>query len=66
VPPGAVEYKNPADLEGPQTSGSLGHQAVGCMSMSFGYGLAGDQQEMISLIRSAVETGLAGRRFRFV
>jgi aryl-alcohol dehydrogenase-like predicted oxidoreductase len=28
---------------------------LGCMSMSFGYGPAGDKQEMISLIRSAVE-----------
>ena len=27
---------------------------LGCMSMSFGYGPAGDRQEMISLIRSAV------------
>jgi hypothetical protein len=27
---------------------------LGCMSMSFGYGPAGDKQEMISLIRSAV------------
>jgi hypothetical protein len=25
---------------------------LGCMSMSFGYGPAGDKQEMISLIRS--------------
>jgi aryl-alcohol dehydrogenase-like predicted oxidoreductase len=31
---------------------------LGCMSMSFGYGPAGDQQEMISLIRSAVEQGV--------
>ncbi len=28
---------------------------LGCMSMSFGYGPAGDKQEMIALIRSAVE-----------
>ena len=28
------------------------------MSMSFGYGPAGDRQEMISLIRSAVEQGV--------
>ena len=28
---------------------------LGCMSMSFGYGPADDKQEMISLIRSAVE-----------
>jgi aryl-alcohol dehydrogenase-like predicted oxidoreductase len=28
------------------------------MSMCFGYGLAGDRQEMISLIRSAVEQGV--------
>ena len=27
---------------------------LGCMGMSFGYGPAGDAQEMIALIRSAV------------
>ena len=31
---------------------------LGCMGMSFGYGLAKDKQEMISLIRSAVECGV--------
>jgi aryl-alcohol dehydrogenase-like predicted oxidoreductase len=31
---------------------------LGCMGMSFGYGPAGDKQEMISLIRSAVEKGI--------
>src|SRR5438128_10965942 len=31
---------------------------LGCMGMSFGYGPAGDRQEMISLIRSAVEHGV--------
>src|SRR5713101_1474856 len=31
---------------------------LGCMSMSFGYGPAGDKQEMISLIRAAVEQGV--------
>ena len=31
---------------------------LGCMSMSFGYGPAGEKQEMISLIRSAVEQGV--------
>jgi aryl-alcohol dehydrogenase-like predicted oxidoreductase len=31
---------------------------LGCMSMSFGYGPAGDKQKMISLIRSAVEQGV--------
>src|SRR2546421_11783767 len=30
---------------------------LGCMGMSFGYGPAGDKQEMISLIRTAVERG---------
>jgi aryl-alcohol dehydrogenase-like predicted oxidoreductase len=30
----------------------------GCMGMSFGYGPAGDKQEMISLIRAAVERGV--------
>ena len=31
---------------------------LGCMSMSFGYGPAADKQEMISLIRKAVELGV--------
>src|SRR6187399_2989343 len=31
---------------------------LGCMGMSSGYGPAGDKQEMISLIRSAVERGV--------
>ena len=31
---------------------------LGCMGMSFGYGPAADKQEMISLIRTAVETGI--------
>src|SRR3989475_8964044 len=31
---------------------------LGCMSMSFGYGPAGDKQEMINVIRSAVELGV--------
>jgi aryl-alcohol dehydrogenase-like predicted oxidoreductase len=31
---------------------------LGCMGMSHGYGPAGDKQEMISLIRSAVERGV--------
>jgi aryl-alcohol dehydrogenase-like predicted oxidoreductase len=30
----------------------------GCMGMSFGYGPAGDKQEMISVIRAAVEHGV--------
>jgi len=30
----------------------------GCMGMSFGYGPAGDRQEMISLVRHAVERGV--------
>jgi aryl-alcohol dehydrogenase-like predicted oxidoreductase len=31
---------------------------LGCMGMSYGYGPAGEKQEMISLIRSAVERGV--------
>src|SRR2546421_1648023 len=31
---------------------------LGCMGMSYGYGPAGDKQEMLSLIRSAVEHGV--------
>ena len=31
---------------------------LGCMGMSYGYGPAGDKQEMISLLRKAVERGV--------
>src|SRR5678816_3474893 len=31
---------------------------LGCMSMSFGYGPPADKQEMISLVRAAVERGI--------
>ena len=31
---------------------------LGCMGMSFGYGPAADKQEMIRLIRAAVERGV--------
>jgi len=31
---------------------------LGCMSMSFGYGPAGDRKEMIALLRAAVERGV--------
>ena len=31
---------------------------LGCMGMSYGYGPAGDRQEMITLLRTAVERGL--------
>lgn len=31
---------------------------LGCMGMSFGYGPAGEEQEMISVIRSAVDQGI--------
>lgn len=31
---------------------------LGCMGMSFGYGPAGEKQEMIALLRSAVERGV--------
>jgi len=31
---------------------------LGCMGMSFGYGPPADKQEMISLIRTAVERGI--------
>jgi aryl-alcohol dehydrogenase-like predicted oxidoreductase len=44
---------------------TLGHSnlevsalGLGCMGMSFGYGPAADKQQMISLIRSAVERGV--------
>ncbi len=31
---------------------------LGCMGMTFSYGPAGDKQEMISLLRAAVERGV--------
>src|SRR5216684_4004280 len=31
---------------------------LGCMGMSFGYGPAGEEQEMLSVIRSAVDLGV--------
>jgi aryl-alcohol dehydrogenase-like predicted oxidoreductase len=31
---------------------------LGCMGMSYGYGPAGEKQEMISVIRTAVEHGV--------
>src|ERR1700727_304920 len=31
---------------------------LGCMGMSFGYGPAGDEQEMIKVIRAAVDLGV--------
>ncbi len=31
---------------------------LGCMGMSFGYGPPADKQEMIALLRSAVERGV--------
>jgi aryl-alcohol dehydrogenase-like predicted oxidoreductase len=33
---------------------------LGCMGMSFGYGPAADKQEMVALLRSAVERGRLG------
>src|ERR687884_1429419 len=41
--------------------GSLEVSAIGlgCMGMSYGYGPAADRQEMISLIRAAVERGVS-------
>src|SRR4051812_16300368 len=41
-------------------TGDLAVSAVGlgCMGMSYGYGPAGDRQEMIALLRSAVERGV--------
>src|SRR5580658_6757689 len=31
---------------------------LGCMGMSFAYGPAGDKQEMVSLLRAAVDRGI--------
>jgi aryl-alcohol dehydrogenase-like predicted oxidoreductase len=41
-----------------RTSLEVSAIGLGCMGMSFGYGPAGDKQEMIALIRSAVERGV--------
>ena len=40
--------------------GSLEVSAIGlgCMGMSYGYGPAGDRQEMIALVRAAVDRGV--------
>jgi aryl-alcohol dehydrogenase-like predicted oxidoreductase len=35
---------------------------LGCMGMSYGYGPAGDKQEMITLLRATVERGLTARK----
>jgi len=41
------------------TSGlDVSAMGLGCMGMSFGYGPAGDRQEMIALLRAAVERGV--------
>ncbi len=39
---------------GPEVSA----MGLGCMGMSFGYGKAGDKQEMIAVLRAAVEKGI--------
>jgi len=41
-----------------QSSLEVSALGLGCMGMSFGYGPAGDKQEMISVIRTAVERGV--------
>lgn len=41
-------------INGPEVS-ALG---LGCMGMSFGYGVVADKKEMIALIRKAVESGI--------
>lgn len=38
---------------------------LGCMGMSFGYGPPADKQEMISLIRTAVDPTMVGHIFRY-
>lgn len=38
---------------------------LGCKGMSFGYGPAADKQEMIALIRTAVDPATAGHIFRY-
>src|SRR5712664_618055 len=52
-------------MEGPMQKRKLGNSnlevsalGLGCMGMSFGYGPAGDKQEMIAVIRAALERGV--------
>src|SRR2546427_3263049 len=52
-------------MEGPMQKRKLGNSnlevsalGLGCMGMSFGYGPAGDKQEMISVIRAALDRGV--------
>jgi|SRR5712664_2724762 len=58
-------------MEGPMQKRKLGNSnlevsalGLGCMGMSFGYGPAGDKQEMISVIRAALERGVTFVRYR--
>jgi aryl-alcohol dehydrogenase-like predicted oxidoreductase len=37
---------------------------LGCMGMSFGYGPPAERQEMIRLMRTAVERGCRSRKWR--
>lgn len=45
-----------------RTLGNSGLQVsalgLGCMGISYGYGPAGDEQEMISVLRAAVDLGV--------
>src|SRR6516162_9329661 len=57
--------KNTGEMEKSMQKRTLGNSGLevsalglGCMGMSFGYGPAGDTQEMISVIRAAVERGV--------
>src|SRR6266436_3934454 len=55
VPKGETMQKRKLGNSGLEVS-ALG---LGCMGMSFGYGPAGDKQEMISVIRAALERGVS-------
>jgi aryl-alcohol dehydrogenase-like predicted oxidoreductase len=57
-----ITLNNSGEIMQKRTLGKSGLEVsalgLGCMGMSFGYGPAKDEKEMISLIRSAVEKGV--------
>src|SRR4029077_10605080 len=60
-----ISIPHPSSEEIPMQKRKLGNSnlevsalGLGCMGMSFSYGPAGDKQEMISVLRAAVERGV--------
>src|ERR1019366_9627162 len=62
VPLGQTEFRSVGETMQKRKLGNnnleVSALGLGCMGMSFGYGPAADKQEMIALIRSAVERGV--------